>query len=204
MQRIPLLDLGNVVVQVDFRPFLGWLAEQAGHGDPVRCESFLRSSLFYDFEFGQISRAEFTWRVGKLVRREVSEGELAERFCAIFPGLVPGMEAAITELLAEGPVYGLSNTNEIHLEYLRARYPVMSQFTKLFTSFEMQRRKPYPGIYREVAAELEVEPRSLIFFDDVHANVQGAIRAGLEAHLFEGTERFRAALKGLNKADDRA
>lgn len=204
MARIPLLDLGNVVVQVDFRPFLQWMADHAGHGDPSRVEAFLRSSLFFDFEFGQLSRADFTWRVGKLLGREVSEAELAQRFCSIFPGLVPGMEEAMDELLAQGPVYGLSNTNEIHLEYLRDRFPLMHRFTRLFTSFEMQRRKPYPGIYRDVAAELGMDPRELVFFDDVHANVQGAIRAGMEAHLFQDVQGFRAALKGSRKADDRA
>lgn len=198
MKPTPLLDLGNVVVQVDFRPFLEWLGAKAGHRGTDQVSSLLSSSLFYDFEFGHISRAEFARRVGRLYGAELPIAELEERFCAIFPGLVEGIEPLMEELAAEGPVYCLTNTNEIHLEYIRGRFPVMQKFTRVFASHEMGRRKPYPGIYRDVARELNLDPRALVFFDDVHANVRGALRAGLEAHVFEGVEGMRARLAELS------
>lgn len=194
MKRTPLLDLGNVVVQVDFQPFLSWLSAKAGHAGNEQVAGLLRSSLFYDFEFGHISRAEFSRRVGRLYKADFPAAELEERFCAIFPGLVEGIEPLMEELAAAGPIYCLTNTNEIHLDFIRAHFPVMEKFTRVFASHEMGRRKPYPGIYRDVAHELGLEPRELLFFDDVHANVQGALRAGLEAHVFEGVEGMRARL----------
>jgi putative hydrolase of the HAD superfamily len=194
MTRIPLLDLGNVVVQVDFSPFLRWLAAKAGHEGTERVSAVLRSSLFYDFEFGHITRAEFSRRVAALYGTSFPLAELEENFCAIFPGLVEGAEALLDEMSTAGPVYCLTNTNEIHLECIRARFPVMKRFTRVFASHEMGRRKPYPGIYRDVARELDVDPRTLVFFDDMHANVKGALRAGLEAHVFEGVEGVRARL----------
>lgn len=204
MRKIPLLDLGNVVVKVDFSPFLEWLAEKSGSGDPEKHRNLLTSSLFYDFEFGNIGREEFVRRVGGLYGTKLEAAELEERFCAIFPGLVEGMEEAIERLAAEGPLYCLTNTNEIHLGHIRRTYPVMERFTRVFASHEIHRRKPYPGIYRDVAHELETEPASLLFFDDVHANVQGAVRAGLDAHLFDGVEGFLARLKEFGKRDDTA
>jgi HAD superfamily hydrolase (TIGR01509 family) len=199
MKRTPLLDLGNVVVQVDFQPFLTWLSRRAGHTGTDRVSALLSSSLFYDFEFGHISRAEFTRRVSKLYGASFPAAELEQEFCGIFPGLVEGIEPLMEELAADGPLYCLSNTNEIHLSYLRERFPVMSKFTRIFASHEMGRRKPYPGIYRDVAHELGLEPRDLVFFDDVHANVRGALRAGLEAHVFDGVEGMRARLPGSDE-----
>lgn len=105
------------------------------------------------------------------------------------------MEEALRELAASGPVYCLSNTNEIHLEHCRREYPVLTHFTQIFASHEMRRRKPYPGIYRDVAANLGKQPEELVFFDDVHANVKGAVRAGLDAYVFEGVTDFRTQLK---------
>jgi putative hydrolase of the HAD superfamily len=204
MKRTPLLDLGNVVVQVDFQPFLRWLAEKAGHSGTEQVSALLRSSLFYDLEFGHISRAEFVRRVGGLYGAKLPAAELEERFCAIFPGLVEGIEPLMEELAAEGPLYCLTNTNEIHLSYIRENFPVMKKFTRVFASHEMGRRKPYPGIYRDVARELNLDPRSLVFFDDVHANVKGALRAGLEAHVFEGVEGMRARLAGLSRPESPA
>jgi len=204
MKKIPLLDLGNVVVKVDFRPFLTWLTERSKEQNFEKVSRLLTSSLFYDFEFGQLSREGFTRRVGQLFEAEFSPRELEEKFCDIFPGLVEGMEPLVDEWLAEGPVYCLSNTNEMHLSHLRAKYPLMNRFTKIFASHEMHQRKPYPGIYRDVARELNVPPASLVFFDDVHGNVQGALRAGLDAYLFTEAGEARERLKGDANLDDKA
>lgn len=184
MPRIPLLDLGNVVVKVDFHPFLTWLAARSEEKDFAKASRVLTSSLFYDFEFGALSPAAFTARLGNLYRAEFREDELTEQFCAIFPGLVEGMEALVAEMAAAGPLYCLTNTNELHLSFIRRHFPVMEKFTKVFASHELHKRKPYPGIYLDVANALDVAPADLVFFDDVPANVQGAARAGLEAHLF--------------------
>jgi FMN phosphatase YigB (HAD superfamily) len=203
MRKVPLLDLGNVLVKVDFTPFFQWLAKKNGTEDHEKYRSLLTSSLFYDFEFGNIRREEFAHRVGRLYGISLSVDELSEQFCGIFPGLVEGMESALTELAAVSPVYCLSNTNEIHLEYCLREYPALSLFTKIFASNEMRRRKPYPGIYRDVAHELGLPPEQLLFFDDLHANVRGALRAGLEAHVFDGVESFRARLKESGIMDDK-
>ncbi len=114
------------------------------------------------------------------------------------------MEETLAELAAMGPVYCLSNTNEIHLSFCRREFPALGRFTKIFASHEIRKRKPYPGIYVDVARELQLEPRQLVFFDDVHANVQGAIRAGLEAHLFQDSKLLRTVLQGEEKMDDNA
>ncbi len=78
--KTPLLDLGNVVVQVDFVPFLSWLAEKAGHGHVEKMAGLLRSSLFYDFEFGNLGAKEFAGRVRRLYGIEFSQEEFEEKF----------------------------------------------------------------------------------------------------------------------------
>lgn len=203
MNKILLLDLGNVLIKVDFTPFLGWLAERSGK-EPEKIRAITTSSLFYDFEFGGISRAEFARRVGLLYGAPISLQEVEEHFCGIFPGLVEGMEDFVSELAEEGPVFCLTNTNEIHLEHCRARFPVLEKFTKIFASHEIHKRKPYPGIYRDVARAIEAEPSNILFFDDVHANVQGALRAGLDAHLFVDSLGAREVLKAQKETADRA
>lgn len=198
MQRIPLFDLGNVVVKVDFQPFLAWLAGRSAGSDLEGARRLLRSSLWYDFEFGNISRADFARRLRALYRADFTQAELEERFCAIFPGPVEGIEELLRELAGRGPIYALSNTNEVHLEWLNRELPgLMGRFTKIFASHEMRARKPYPGIYRGVASELGVPPAGLLFFDDLEANVLGARRAGLEAHLFLETGPARDWLRGF-------
>jgi len=204
MQRIPLFDLGNVVIQVNFTPFLTWLAERSESKSLEKAGAVLRSSLFYDYEFGSISRVQFTHRLIALYRADFTQAELERHFCDIFPGPVEGIEALLQELVASGPVYALSNTNEMHLKFLLRRFPeIMGKFTRIFASHELGARKPYPGIYRNVSDALQVAPASLIFFDDLPANVEGASRAGLEAYLFTDTATAGGILKGTKDLVDK-
>jgi FMN phosphatase YigB (HAD superfamily) len=192
--RIPLFDLGNVVIEVNFAPFVGWLAERSGN--PAEAARVLGTSLFFDYEFGRITRAQFASRLADLYGGNFSLSDVEERFCAIFPGPVSGIEELLHELAGEGEIYALSNTNELHLEWLnRYHGALMGKFTKIFASHELGARKPDPGIYLQVARSLAVPPASLVFFDDLPANVEGARRAGLEAHLFTETGQARQILK---------
>ena len=145
---VPLFDLGNVVIKVEWGPFLAWLTENSEARDPLRAKAFLQSSLFYDFEFGNIGRAEFAQRTAVLFKAGFTQAEFERRFCDIFPSPVPEMPELLYELAKEGPIYGLSNTNEVHLSWIREKYPeLLSPFTRFFASHEMRRRKPYPVIY---------------------------------------------------------
>jgi HAD superfamily hydrolase (TIGR01509 family) len=202
MGKKTLLDLGNVVIQVDFRPFFAWTAKHGKYSTAEEYHFYLRSSLFYEFEFGQLPRKEFFRRSKELLGLNSNQDEFEEKFCAIFPGLVPGVEDFFQEF--SDPVFCLTNTNEIHLEYIQKEYPIMERFAKIYSSYELQKRKPYPGTYREVAKLMECHPQDVIFFDDVAANVEGAIRAGLEAHVFQEFQGLRERLKEFQKTDDRA
>lgn len=195
MKKTPLLDLGNVILKVDFAPFLDWLTERAGPANHDRARAFLSSSLFFDFEFGSIDRKEFARRLSVLYDTEITVPEVEKRFCDIFPGPVEGMDQLMEELLAAGPVYALSNTNEIHLDWLHLHYPVVKCFTKLYASHEIHMRKPYPGIYRAVAEDAGLHAGDMVFFDDNHANVRGALRAGMPAHVFESADHIRTVLQ---------
>lgn len=194
MAKIPLLDLGNVIVKVDFHPFLSWLESQARR--TVESKALLTSSLFYDFEFGNLSRDEFRRRVGEWTGCLLDRAEFETNFCAIFPSLVDGVEEAMDRLKGQGPVYCLSNTNEIHLEYINKHYPIMKKFDRVFASHEIQKRKPYPGIYHFVADALDLETKDMVFFDDVAQNVEGAKKVGMEAHVFLNVSDMLERLKG--------
>lgn len=201
MRKIPLLDLGNVVIHVDFSPFVGWLAEKSGKS-PEELKRLFSSSLFFDLEFGHLTREEFARRLSLWCGADLDQRELEHEFCAIFPAVVEGMEDLLQELASEGPVYCLSNTNEIHLQYLLGRFPIMQHFTKIFASHEIHKRKPYPGVYQAVADELGLQPSAMVFFDDLPQNVDGALRAGLEAFVFKGVEPMRLQLKDFQEMGD--
>jgi glucose-1-phosphatase len=184
VKLIPVFDLGNVLVRVDFDPFFSFLSEKTGQSDQESFRPLLSSSLFYELEFGGISFSEFHRRLTKKFGFHCTEDELALAFNSIFPGPVEQMLELLEKLSERGPVFGLSNTNRIHLEYCRSHFPRLERM-HLFASHEIGARKPYVGTYRLVAELIGVSnPAELVFFDDVASNVRGARSAGWEAHLF--------------------
>jgi glucose-1-phosphatase len=198
---LPLLDLGNVVVQVDWEPFFKYLESQVGPSARDKKTKFLKSSLFHDFEFGSIGPSEFASRAGRMFELTAPEDDFYEAFCKIFPGWMPGMQELLATLSEYGPFYCLSNTNEVHISFLKETMPDLNRFTKLFLSHEMKRRKPYPGIYRDVCKLIPCGPKDLVFFDDLPENVAGAKKAGLHAHLYKDTAQIGQFTKAQPKAD---
>jgi glucose-1-phosphatase len=184
-RRIPLLDLGNVIIQIDFSPFWQYVSEKSGIADLEKIKGFHHSSLYYDYEFGNISSKEFIARMSKLYRTNFPPDEFAEHFCNIFPGIIPGIDESIRTLAGTGPLYCLSNTNELHYLCFMEKYKdLLSSFTEVFTSHLLGLRKPYPEVYWEVKRLISSHDDTVVFFDDIESNILGARKAGLEAHLF--------------------
>lgn len=185
--KLPLLDLGNVVIRVNWEIFFDFLQKNA-RPDTISSNfghSLIHSSLFYDFEFGNIGPKEFVSRTGRLCGTEFNETDFLDSFCAILPDWMPEMPQVLESLCEKGPVYGLSNTNEVHLRFVFERFPEIKKYFKvIYASHEIKKRKPYPGTYREITKQMGCAPNQVVFFDDLEPNVNGARRAGLEAHVY--------------------
>lgn len=71
---------------------------------------------------------------------------------------------------------------------------IARHFDELFISGELNMMKPDPRIYRHAVDKLGLEPGEVIFFDDRQANVDGAIRAGLQSELYSSVSQVRKLL----------
>ena len=85
----------------------------------------------------------------------------------------------------------LSNMPPDLLENIRRSFDWLDEFEVQIWSCEHGVIKPDPAIYRLCLDALGCEPRRVLFFDDRPANVEGARRAGMEAHVFESAEQAR-------------
>jgi putative hydrolase of the HAD superfamily len=114
-----------------------------------------------------------------------------EAFCVAWSDMFWEDEAVI-RLVAEAPVekrYLLSNTNDIHWEFIAQRYPhVLATFDQVLTSHELRMEKPDPEIYRWVIRDSGYPPEAHLFIDDIAANVEGARSVGMDAILHTDSE----------------
>lgn len=135
-------------------------------------------------ETGQLSEVELLARVQRELglRRAAPEAELAQAFRAGFRP-VPAMLRLAAELRQSGLRVGLlSNTQPSHVLMLRAM-GVLDGYDSVTLSCEVGSRKPEPEIYRIATTALSVPPAATLFIDDLEANVDGAVAAGLQGLL---------------------
>ncbi len=113
------------------------------------------------------------------------------------------MLAFVELLAARHRVMIFSNTNEAHWQsQVRASGGRLGAFER-HLSYEMEHAKPSPRSFQIVAETASLTPRSMLFFDDVPANVEAARRAGFRAEVFESEPSLRALLLTLDVAAGR-
>jgi len=89
----------------------------------------------------------------------------------------------------------LSNMPPDLLRDMRREFEWLDEFEVQIWSCEHGCVKPGSEIYRLCLDRLGCEPHRTLFFDDRPNNVEGARRAGMEAHLFESAAQARAIVE---------
>ncbi|MDR1695678.1 MAG: HAD family phosphatase [Endomicrobium sp.] len=193
-----VFDLGQVIFNFDLSKFIKSFAKKIpGNGltDINKIISDYSQTAFL-YETGKISSSEF---YDILVRKTGYTGSFNE-FSIIWNNIFR-LNCETLEVIAdlrqsECALAVLSNTNELHFEYLKAGYPeVFALFDKFFLSYEMKERKPDDGIFKKVIEYYGAEPQALFFTDDLEGNVQAAKRNGMTAYRFTAALNLRENLK---------
>ena len=89
----------------------------------------------------------------------------------------------------------LSNTNELHFDYLYKDYSdFFKNFKKLHLSYLMNLRKPDIEIYNEVLKYHNIKPENMFFTDDNQENIDAAKKAGIRAYTFKNVIKLKQDL----------
>jgi putative hydrolase of the HAD superfamily len=189
-----VFDLGGVILPLN-RPRAEAAFQDLARAAAARNLPFaqayaalLDDGFFDQFEKGQHSGQQF---LNVLVRESgADESEVREVWHSILEPLPPENLRTLAQLAQKYPLYLLSNTNVLHMDWIFAhleRDHGLSRFgglfEQLFLSYELGTRKPEPGIYRQVALQTGLPPGDLLFVDDHPDNVDAALAAGWQALL---------------------
>lgn len=113
--------------------------------------------------------------------------------------VVPESVALVRALRAQG--YGVhlaSNQTRRRAAYMVDELGYGQLFDRCFVSYQLGVAKPSAGYFERIVERLDADPSTLLFVDDVPANVAAARNVGLRAecwHLDEGHETLRARLR---------
>ena len=185
-------DLGNVLLFFDHGIAARSMAKVIGVDPEVIKRTVFDSELQIAYERGERTTSQFVSILSDQFGKKLSVDELKEAAADIF---VPNMNILpVLERLRSMkiPLGLLSNTCEAHWEWiLRMRYPqVLGWFDPIILSYEVQRMKPEPEIYKIPAEQCNVPAEKIFFTDDRLENIEGALRAGWQASLFTSADRL--------------
>tara|TARA_B100000315_G_scaffold239830_1_gene259059 strand:- start:365 stop:697 length:333 start_codon:yes stop_codon:yes gene_type:complete len=107
------------------------------------------------------------------------------------------MEAWVDQLKDRFPLFGISNTNRLHFEYVYKRYPVIQKIQKWVLSYEVGTVKPDPAIYYKAIRLIGQPPEKIFYVDDRLELVEAASKLGLQSWQFTGADAFGQKLQEL-------
>lgn len=187
-----IFDLGRVLIDFSFEPFAQLMRERGAVFSSL--QDLATQVNMYEHEKGNISTTEFVDNALSLLNIPTSREELITAWTNIF---TPRHEMLVLaqSLKTTHTVCILSNTSELHWDYLKKNYPLQNSAHQLFTSFELRAMKPDPTIYRAVEHHSKSKPEEILFFDDMPDNINGAQACGWNAALHTTFEETQQVLK---------
>ena len=194
MIKAVLLDLGNVIVPVDFSRCHAAF-EQVCSFPAQEIPGRLRpSGLVERFETGRITPEEFVSEVCGILGLRVSTPQFWAIWSSIFLSQTLIPESLLEGLRRRQRLVLLSNTNAIHFAMIEERYPLLRHFDDFVLSFRVGAMKPSPVIYREAIARAGCRPEECFYADDIGRFVEAAREEGIDAVQFQSREQLETEL----------
>lgn len=183
--RCIIFDMGKVLIDFSFDKAFYQISQLSGV-EPTAIRSFLfDDQLEYRFESGEISFLDLHDLFQKKFNCEINAALLANACSDIFEP-ISGSIALVKELKQNfsGSLILLSNTNEVHWDFITKHWNFHQLFDHHVLSFEVKSMKPDSKIYEAAVKFSGCKPEECLFIDDMAENVAGAQRLGINAVRF--------------------
>lgn len=199
MIKAVIFDIGKVLLQFDFNIAIAKLRPLCRvEGEKVLAPI---EEIKTAYEAGRLPREAFLRQAFELLGFAGTERDFVSAWEEIFEVNTP-MVDLVGRLKGRYPLYLLSNTSDIHVDYMLEKYPFFGLFDDAVYSYRVGCAKPEPEIYERAALQFGVEPGATLFVDDLPANISAARHLGFHAFQYDLTchEAFLAELERLGVA----
>jgi putative hydrolase of the HAD superfamily len=193
--RVIFLDLGGVVVHVDVMAWAEALASTLDKDVGELLGGFIEDDLVNAYEEGRLESEDFYQRMVGRWGLRWSYVQFVEAWNRIIREHVP-MKAWLLHWGRRHRLMALSNTNALHVDYMRDRLGVLPLFEHVVASCEVGARKPHAAIYEHAIGVAGCAPAEILYIDDRLENLTAGRRHGLQGLHCPSPE----ALPGLLEA----
>jgi HAD superfamily hydrolase (TIGR01509 family) len=148
-----------------------------------------------EFERGKLSPAQWAERFIHDWDVNLTPADFLAKFTTWSRRVLPGAKELLEQLRGRYRLAALSNSNELHWERNTNELRIIELFEFAISSHQVGSSKPQPDIYKFAISRANVSsPESIVFFDDLAANVAAAKSAGMQAYQVRGVDELRERL----------
>lgn len=186
-----MFDYGNVIFMIDFLKTQQSFTNLGISNADTFFARAGQNQLFSDFETGRITSDQFRDGIRTLTSKpNLTDQEINDTWNSLLIGVPPINHNILLEAKKKYRTFLLSNTNEIHLnyvhEYLEREYQINSNdsfFEKVYYSHLIGKRKPNRDIFEYVIDDSNLIHAETLFIDDSPQHLQTAHEMGFKTHL---------------------
>lgn len=206
-----VFDFGGVLLNLDYQRTFDMLGDAMGRTLSYPDLSPEIHEVYLAFERGEMDRDYFINQLKAHSAGSPSTETLIDAWNGMLLGWNPARLPWLLELRKTYGVYLLSNTNALHIDWVRkdlaTNHGIRDFETRYFDhayySHDMGKQKPNLDIYEQVISETGVNPGETLFIDDNVDNIAAARRAGLNAVQHNPNTEIIEMLDGYIKAANR-
>lgn len=180
MIKTIIFDFGDVFINLDK---IGALENTLTH---FKLKHFPKEMIYINeqYEMGLISNEVFI-SYYETTYPDVNREKILEIWNSILKDF-PHHRLEFLRALAKSKKYKLillSNTNDLHIEFVKSYVPFFNEFESYFDVFylshEINLRKPNADIYEFVLNQNNLKPEETLFIDDTTENTDAAEKLGI-------------------------
>jgi putative hydrolase of the HAD superfamily len=187
-----IFDLGGVLLNIDYSVLIRsfsciGLEHFEEHFSQAQQEKF-----FDLYEKGLISSAEFTQRLKNHCKPGTTDKDIEDAWNSMLFDLPEERMALLKKLKNTHRIFLLSNTNEIHMNwinnYLLKDFNIpdfKDCFEKVYLSYQIKMRKPDVEIFELVINENDLLPNETLFIDDSLQHLESAKKLGIQTYWLD-------------------
>lgn len=204
MIKVFVFDLGNVILPFDHRKIPERLLEWSQSKERLDSNEIfeyifsMENGLINPYEEGKLSTEEF---FKTICERYALKMEL-EDFKGIWAPIFKEdkyVNRIILNLKEIGyRLFILSNTNEIHFNYIKEHYPIVHVFDEWILSYKIGAKKPKKRIFDEIFKRADVSGKEVFYIDDTAQYITKAKELyGLHGVVFKGADQLDEEIKKI-------
>ena len=182
-----IFDLGGVIVDIDpemaVREFVRLGVSEAAYHQAVK------EGYFEGIETGEVDHADLRNRLRSEVSASFTDKEIDAAWNALLIDLPQIRIDILLNLKSKYRTFLLSNTNQVHMEWMEANWLVPrgyqrldDLFEKAYLSYEMGVRKPHAEIFQQVLQAEHLVPEKTLFIDDTQEHLDTAASLGIRTY----------------------